>query len=169
MARLMRKAAACAVLSGCMMLFGGAGTAHAVPLDNWSTAESIVNSVAGTSRCTIGASTPVRSGNVVAGSASISCNRTYLEITLTVCIQGKPAAPAPDSEWVDLGCSPPKTVQNTSGTSGTAQGQCLPVNAHYRVQAHAVGFQTGDTQENPTFDMLFHGDTRTMNCGLAAP
>jgi hypothetical protein len=150
-----------------MMLFGGAGTAHAVPLDSWTSAQHIINNNLGTSSCTVGASATVRSGNLVAGTGSINCNRRYVEIQLTVCIQGKAAAPAPDSEWVELGCAPTKVVQNSYGTSNTAQAQCLPVNAHYRVQAHAKGFQTGDTEESPTFDLLFHGDINTRNCGIA--
>jgi hypothetical protein len=158
--RLLGKATVCAGLVACMM-FGGIGSASA--LDGWSTLSQHVNNATGTSKCTIGASTPVNQANLVAGSGSINCNEPYMRIELTICIQTKQPL-LDDATWQDAGCAPPKVVENSPGTSNTHKIQCLPGQMLYRTQTHAVGFKENDTQNDPGFNLLIHGSSAAFNC-----
>lgn len=150
---LSRTIIAGAVIASMMVPFGTTAIAGEVedapeaslngaPIDSWAIVGNTVNALLGTTSCTISASTPVNDANLVSGSGSVKCNRSWPKLTLTVCIHGKPAFVSGDEGWQQLGCAPTKAALNSSSLSATATVPCQPGPWRYRTHVTSEGFRT---------------------------
>lgn len=115
---------------------------NGAPIDGWQVVGNTVNALLGTTSCTISASTPVNDANLVSGSGSVNCNRSWPKLTLTVCIHGKPSFVSGEEGWQELGCAPTKAALNSSSLSATATVPCQPGPWRYRTHVTSEGFRT---------------------------
>lgn len=137
---------------------------NGVLIDGWDDIGDVVNAQLGTTTCTISASTPVNDENLVTGSGSVSCTKTWAKLTLTVCIHGRPAFVTNDEGWQELGCGPMKAGLNSTGMSATATVPCQPTAWRYRTHVTAEGFRA-DSGE-PGFAGMITSSAVTYDCFL---
>lgn len=133
-------------------------------VDAWQLVGNTINGLVGTSECSISASTPVNSSNVVSGAGSVGCNRAWAKLTLTVCIQGRPAFVNADEGWQELGCAPPRTALSSSGLSSSHTVQCQPTAWRYRTHVTAEGFRADSA--DPGFTAMITSSTLLADCFL---
>lgn len=133
-------------------------------LDVWDITGDTITAVAGPRSCTVTASTPTNSANQVAGSGSVSCNKRYAKMTLTVCIQAKQPFVSEQTSWEDVDCNPTKAQLNTTGLNDTATAPCLPGPMLYRTKVTAEGFNADSS--DPAFVGIIHSGSALYDCFL---
>lgn len=151
--------------AGAREVQSGSATVEGNVVDAWEIVGDSVNLLMGPRSCTISASPPANSANLVVGSGSVGCNKNYAKLTLTVCIQAKQAFVAEQTTWEDAGCSPTKAALNSKNLSGSASASCRPGPWLYRTRTTAEGFNADSS--DPVFTGIIHSGSQLFDCFLS--